>query len=74
MTSKHVARLLSRGEPGNHYDGQGLRLEIRGKNAASWWRRIRGPRLSVRRARIFIGARAKRRGESPGASGSSDAL
>jgi hypothetical protein len=35
LTAKRVAKLLSRGEPGNHYDGQGLRLEIRGKNAAS---------------------------------------
>ena len=36
LTAKKVAKLLSRGEAGNHYDGQGLRLEIRGKNAASW--------------------------------------
>jgi hypothetical protein len=36
LTAKRVAKLLTKGEPGNHYDGQGLRLEIRGKNAASW--------------------------------------
>jgi integrase len=36
LTAKKVTKLLRRGEPGNHYDGRGLRLEIRGKNSASW--------------------------------------
>ena len=36
LTAKKVARLISKGDPGNHYDGKGLRLEIRGPSAASW--------------------------------------
>ena len=36
LTARRVAKLLSKGKPGNHYDGQGLRLEIRGKSSASW--------------------------------------
>jgi integrase len=36
LSAKKVAKLISKGVPANHYDGKGLRLEIRGKNAASW--------------------------------------
>ena len=52
LTAKRVAKLLTKGEPGNHYDGQGLRLEIRGKNAASW-----SGAVSDRRRRALDGAR-----------------
>jgi integrase len=36
LTAKRVQRLLSKGQPGNHYDAFGLRLEIRSPKAASW--------------------------------------
>ena len=36
LTARRVAKLLSKGKPGNYYDGQGLRLEIRGESSASW--------------------------------------
>jgi integrase len=36
LTAKRVAKLLHKGEPGNYHDGQGLRLEIRSANSASW--------------------------------------
>lgn len=36
LTAKRVQRLLSKGQPGNHYDAHGLRLEIRSPKAASW--------------------------------------
>jgi integrase len=36
LKSKQVGRLVRAGEPGRHYDGQGLRLEIKGPNNASW--------------------------------------
>jgi integrase len=36
LTAKRVAKLLSKGEPGNFHDGLGLRLEIRSANSASW--------------------------------------
>jgi Arm DNA-binding domain len=36
LKSKHVEKLLQAGKPGKHYDGQGLRLEIKGPNNASW--------------------------------------
>jgi integrase len=36
LTAKRVARILSKGEPGNWHDGQGLRLEIRSANSGSW--------------------------------------
>jgi integrase len=36
LTAKKVAKLLHRGEPGNFHDGNGLRLEIRSANSASW--------------------------------------
>jgi hypothetical protein len=36
LSAKKVAKLLSRGEPGNWHDGQGLRLEIRSANSGSW--------------------------------------
>ena len=52
LTAKRVAKLLSRGEPGNHYDGQGLRLEIRGKNC-----RLMVGAVSDRRRRALDGAR-----------------
>ena len=36
LKSKHVEKLIQAGKPGKHYDGQGLRLEIKGPNNASW--------------------------------------
>lgn len=36
LKSKYVEKLIQAGKPGKHYDGQGLRLEIRGPNNASW--------------------------------------
>lgn len=36
LTAKRVAKLLHKGEPGNYHDGNGLRLEIRSANSASW--------------------------------------
>jgi integrase len=39
LTMKRVAKLVSRGEPGRHFDGSGLYLVIAGKAAAHWERR-----------------------------------
>ena len=36
LTSKRVAKLVRAGKPGNHYDGQGLRLEIKSPTSAHW--------------------------------------
>lgn len=36
LKNKQVEKLIRAGKPGNHYDGRGLRLEIRGSNSASW--------------------------------------
>jgi len=36
LKSKQVEKLIQAGRPGRHYDGRGLRLEIRGPNSASW--------------------------------------
>ena len=36
LKSKQVDQLIRAGKPGKHYDGRGLRLEIRGPNAANW--------------------------------------
>ena len=36
LKNKQVEKLLRAGKPGKHYDGRGLRLEIRGPNSASW--------------------------------------
>jgi integrase len=36
LKSKQVEKLIRAGKPGKHYDGRGLRLEIRGPNSASW--------------------------------------
>jgi integrase len=36
LKSKQVDKLIRAGELGKHYDGQGLRLEIKGPNNASW--------------------------------------
>jgi integrase len=36
LKSKQVEKLIRAGKPGRHYDGRGLRLEIRGPNSASW--------------------------------------
>jgi hypothetical protein len=36
LTAKRVAKLLANTVLGNHYDGLGLRLEIKGPKAASW--------------------------------------
>jgi integrase len=36
LKSKHVEKLIQAGKPGKHYDGLGLRLEIKGPNNASW--------------------------------------
>jgi integrase len=36
LSAKKVAKLLSKGKPGNFHDGQGLRLEIRSANSGSW--------------------------------------
>ena len=36
LKSKCVEKLIRAGKPGKHYDGQGLRLEIRGPNNSSW--------------------------------------
>ena len=35
LKSKQVDKLIRAGQPGKHYDGQGLRLEIKGPNDAS---------------------------------------
>jgi hypothetical protein len=65
LTAKRVAKLLSGGEPGNYYDGQGLRLEIRGRNAASWSARyqIDGVErwMGLGSARVFTLAEARER-------------
>jgi Arm DNA-binding domain len=36
LKSKQVEKLIREGRRGSHYDGQGLRLEIKGVNAAGW--------------------------------------
>jgi integrase len=36
LKDKQVDKLIRRGEPGRHYDGRGLRLEIKGAGSASW--------------------------------------
>jgi integrase len=36
LKSKQVEKLIEAGKPGKHYDGQGLRLEIKGPNIGSW--------------------------------------
>jgi integrase len=36
LTAKRVAKLLANTAVGNHFDGAGLRLEIKGPKAASW--------------------------------------
>lgn len=36
LKSRNVEKLILAGKPGKHYDGQGLRLEIKGPNNASW--------------------------------------
>jgi roadblock/LC7 domain-containing protein len=36
LKNKQVEKLIRAGKPGNHYDGRGLRLEIKGPNSASW--------------------------------------
>jgi integrase len=36
LKSKEVEKLIQAGKPGKHYDGQGLRLEIKGPNKTSW--------------------------------------
>jgi hypothetical protein len=36
LSAKRVAKLLSKGKPGNYHDGNGLRLEIRSANSGSW--------------------------------------
>jgi integrase len=36
LKSKYVEQLIQVGKPGKYYDGQGLRLEIKGPNNASW--------------------------------------
>ena len=41
LTVKRTARLLSRGQPGRHFDGAGLYLVVTGKGTAHWERRYR---------------------------------
>jgi integrase len=36
LKSKQVDKLIRAGEPGAHYDGRGLRLEIKGPHSAYW--------------------------------------
>ena len=36
LKSKQVEKLIRAGQPGAHYDGRGLRLEIKGPNSAYW--------------------------------------
>jgi hypothetical protein len=36
LKNKQVEKLIRAGEPGKHYDGRGLRLEIKGPSSASW--------------------------------------
>jgi integrase len=36
LKAKQVDKLIRAGKPGNHYDGQGLRLEVKGPGNASW--------------------------------------
>jgi integrase len=65
LTAKRVARLLSRGEIGNHYDRLGLRLEIRGPNSASWSTRYQVNHvvrwMGLGSARVFTLAEARER-------------
>jgi Arm DNA-binding domain len=36
LKNKQVQKLIRAGKPGKHYDGRGLRLEIKGASSASW--------------------------------------
>jgi integrase len=65
LSAKKVAKLLSRGEPGNWHDGQGLRLEIRSANSGSWVSRYelngRERWMGIGPARLFTLAEARER-------------
>jgi hypothetical protein len=39
LTVKTVAKLLRRGQPGRHFDGNGLYLVIKSRNNVGWERR-----------------------------------
>jgi integrase len=65
LSAKKVAKLLSKGEPGNWHDGQGLRLEIRSANSGSWVSRYemngRERWMGLGPARLFTLAEARER-------------
>jgi integrase len=65
LSAKKVARLLSKGEPGNFHDGNGLRLEIRSANSGSWISRYelngREHWMSLGPVRAFTLAEARER-------------
>jgi hypothetical protein len=65
LTAKRVAKLLSKGEPGNYHDGNGLRLEIRSANSGSWVSRYelngRERWMGIGPARLFTLAEARER-------------
>jgi integrase len=65
LSAKRVAKLLHKGEPGNFHDGNGLRLEIRSANSASWVSRFeRGGRehwMGLGPVRAFTLAEARER-------------
>lgn len=65
LKNKQVEKLLRAGEPGKHYDGQGLRLEIKNNKAANWVTRyqIDGVErwMGLGSARVFTLAEARER-------------
>jgi integrase len=65
LTMKRVAKLIRKGEPGNHYDGDGLRLEIKSRKSAHWTSRYqidgRERWIGLGSARTFTLAEARER-------------
>lgn len=65
LKAKQVEKLLRAGKPGRHYDGLGLRLEIRSKKAAAWVARyqIDGTEhwMGLGSARVFTLTEARER-------------
>ncbi len=65
LKAKAVEKLLRAGKPGKHYDGQGLRLEIKSKKAAAWVARFqidgKTSYMGLGSARAFALAEARER-------------
>jgi integrase len=65
LTVKKVAKILRRGEPGMHFDGQGLYLAVESKSNASWQRRYelhkRAHQIGLGSAFTFTLAEARER-------------